>query len=211
MKKNHLKIIFWFSTFLLLCGCYPQDNNGYVNEYDLVATNYDKDFNFSANKTYALPDSIVLIGDQTLTGQPIFVDQATATLILNQIRTNLNGYGWTETDSLNADIILLPSASKTTNIYYYYDWSYWGWYYPGYYPGYGWGYPGYAPYPVATSYQTGTLLMQMTYPAGIEASSVPVVWSGVINGLLNVGSTTSVNSRITTTINQAFTQSPYLK
>jgi hypothetical protein len=211
MKKNHFKIIFWFSAFLLLCGCYPQEN-GYVNEYDLVATNYDKEFNFSANKTYALPDSIVLVSEQTLSGEPVFVEDATATLILNQIRTNLNNYGWTETDSLNAAIILLPSAFKNTNVYYYYDWSYWGWYYPGYYPGYGWGYPGYGyPYPVATSYQTGTLFMQMTYKAGIEASSVPVVWTGVINGLLNTGSSSSVSSRITSTINQAFTQSPYLK
>ena len=211
MKKNHFKIIFWFSTFLLLCGCYPQEN-GYVNEYDLVATNYDKEFNFSANKTYALPDSIVLVSEQTLSGEPVFVDHATATLILNQIRTNLNNYGWTETDSLSAAIVLLPSAFKNTNVYYYYDWSYWGWYYPGYFPGYGWGYPGYGyPYPVATSYQTGTLFMQMTYKAGIEASSVPVVWTGVINGLLNSGGSSSVNSRITSTINQAFTQSPYLK
>lgn len=210
MKKNHLIIILGLSIFLFW-GCYPQEN-GYVNDYDIVATNYDKDFQFSQHKTYALPDSIVLVGDQTLTGSVVFVDQKSADLILNQIRANLNKLGWVEKDTSVADIILLPSAFKNTNVYYYYDYAYWGWYYPGYYPGYGWGYPGYGyPYPVATSYQTGTLFMQMTYRKGIEASSVPVVWTSVINGLLNVGSSSSVTSRITTTINQAFNQSPYLK
>jgi len=209
MKKNQLNIMLGM-ILLALVSCYPQES-GYVNDYDIVGTNYDKYFSFSQHKTYALPDSIVLISDQTLTGGNVFVEQNTATLILNQIRTNLNQLGWKEVDTATADIILLPSAFKNTNVYYYYDYAYWGWYYPGYYPGYGWGYPGYNPYPVATSYQTGTLLMQMTYRAGIEASSVPVVWSGVINGLLNVGSTTSVNTRITSTINQAFNQSPYLK
>jgi hypothetical protein len=210
MKKNHLKIILGLSIFLLW-GCYPQES-GYVNDYDIVGTNYDKEFQFSQHKTYALPDSIVSIGDQTLTGKVVFVDQKTADLILNQIRANLNQLGWVEKDTSVADIILLPSAFKNTNVYYYYDYAYWGWYYPGYYPGYGWGYPGYGyPYPVASSYETGTLFMQMTYRKGIEASSVPVVWTGIINGLLNVGSSSSVNSRITTTINQAFKQSPYLK
>lgn len=210
MKKIPFKLILGF-ILIALAGCYPQEN-GYVDDYDLVATNYDKDFKFSQHKTFALPDSIVLIGEQTLTGDLVFVDKSTATLILNQIRTNLLKLGWTEEDTTTADIILLPSVFKNTTVYYYYDYAYWGWYYPGYYPGYGWGYPGYGyPYPAATSYETGTLFMQMTYRAGIEASSVPVVWTGVINGLLNVGSSSSVNSRITTNINQAFTQSPYLK
>lgn len=210
MKKHYLQLMMGISM-MLLWGCYPMEN-AYVSDYDIVATSYDKEFNFSAHKSYALPDSIVLIDDQTAGNNPVFVNKATATLILNQIRTNLNAMGWVEEDTTTADIILLPSAFKNTTVYYFYDWSYWGWYYPGYYPGYGWGYPGYGyPYPVSSSYETGTLMMQMTYRAGIEASSVPVVWSGIINGLLNSGASGSVNSRITTTINQAFTQSPYLK
>jgi len=210
MKKIPFKIILGF-ILLALVGCYPQEN-GYVDDYDLVATNYDKDFTFSQHKTFALPDSIILIDEQTTKDDVVFVEDKTATLILNQIRTNLLQLGWTEEDTTTADIILLPSVFKNTTVYYYYDYSYWGWYYPGYYPGYGWGYPGYGyPYPAASSYQTGTLFMQMTYREGIEASSVPVVWTGVINGLLNVGSSSSVNSRITSTINQAFNQSPYLK
>ncbi len=214
MKKNHLKIIIGCCIFLLW-GCYPQEN-GSINEYDLVATNYDKDFAFSQHKNYALPDSIVLVSDQTTNGDDlVFVDKKTAQVILDQIRTNLNSMGWTEEDTTTADIILLPTALKNTTLYYYYDWAYWGWYYPGYYPGWGWGYPGYGyPYPSVSGYQTGTLFMQMTYRAGIEAGSVPVVWNGVINGLLNVGgssASSTVNSRIVSSINQAFTQSPYLK
>lgn len=210
MKKMYLKIVLGLSM-LLLWGCYPQES-ATVNEYDIVATSYDKEFNFSSHKSYALPDSIVLIDSQNSDNDLEFLDKNTANLILTQIRNNLNGMGWTEKDSSVADIILLPSAFKTTTVYYFYDYAYWGWYYPGYYPGYTWGYPSYFyPYPVASSYQTGTLMMQMTYKDGIEASSVPVVWTSLINGLLNTGTTASVNSRITSTINQAFAQSPYLK
>jgi len=212
MKTIYLKIIFGCCTLLLL-GCYPQQSAS-VNEYDIVFTNYAKDFDFPAHKSYALPDSVVLVTDaSTSSSDPLFVDKATASVILTQIRTNLNNLGWVEEDTLTADIILLPTAFQTTNVSYYYPYYYWGWYYPGYYPGWGWGYPGYGyGYPVTSTYSTGTLMMQMTYRDGIEASSVPVVWTGLINGLLNTGGTSSsINNRIKSSIDQSFSQSPYLK
>lgn len=216
MKKNLLKIIFWLSTFLLFCGCYPQENVN-TSEYDIVVTNYNQNFNFNSLSSFALPDSIVLISDQTTATTPVFLNKATTTLILNQIATNLTNMGWINksNDTANASVIILPTVFQTTTVNYYYPYSYWGWYYPGYYPGYGWGYPGYGygGYPMTSSYQTGSLLMQMTYRNGIEAGSVPILWTGLINGLINSGgstSTSSVNSRIVTDINQAFTQSPYL-
>jgi hypothetical protein len=210
MKKT--KIILGLSLLLLLAGCYPS-KDVYYNDLDLVGTNYDTKFNFSDVHTYALPDSIILISDGAYDSlNPVFVKQTTANQIINQIRSNMNSYGWTEVNKNVADVIILPAAFQTTNVSYYYSWGYWGWYYPGYYPGYGWGYPGYGyGYPTSTTYQTGTLVMSMTYPNGTEVSNVPVVWTGVINGLLSGSSTSSVQSLITTDINQAFTQSPYLR
>lgn len=198
---------------LLLGGCYPTSPT-YVEDYDIVLTNYNKNFDFSTHKTYALPDSIVKITGAAIDngGEPDFIDQDNADLILDQIRANLNANGWTETDSLTADMIILPSAFQNTEIVYYYDWWYWGWYYP-YYPGGGWGwyYPGYAPYPSVSSYKTGTLLLQMTYPDGLDSQdNIPVEWTCVINGLLE-DNNASLAQRVKKSIDQAFIQSPYLK
>jgi hypothetical protein len=198
-----------------LSSCYPNGPD-YVEQLDLVISNYDPSFDFSSKQTFALPDNVIKITGEAIDDDdgndlPDFVEPGTATLILNTIRNNMINKGWTEVDeSGNPDVILLPSAMETTTITYYYDWWYWGWYYPGY-PGYGWGwyYPGYYP-PYVSSYTTGTLFIPMTDPNGLTPdANIPVVWTGVANGLLT-GDAGSINSRITSSINQLFEQSPYL-
>ena len=92
----------------------------------------------------------------------------------------------------------------------------WG-YYPGYlYPGYwggNWGGGWYYPYPITYSYSTGSLLADMinlkNAPEG-QKEKLTVVWNAYISGLLGGSGSLNVN-RTTTAINQAFTQSPYLK
>ena len=46
--------------------------------------------------------------------------------------------------------------------------------------------------------------------ATAETDSVPTIWTGDINGLLGAGAA-STQQRLEYNINQAFTQSPYLK
>src|SRR6478735_3128643 len=140
-------------TALLITSCYPYKPT-YVNHYDIVATNYNKNFDFSTNKNYHLPTKIVKISN-TSNPQPgddvEYVNASTTTLILNQIRTNMNNNGWTETDSLNSKVTILPVAFENVQVVQYYNPWYWGWY------GYGWGYPGYYPgYGYSTTtYKTG--------------------------------------------------------
>jgi hypothetical protein len=194
----------------LLSGCYPEPPE-YINEYDLVYTNHSADFDFQAQNTYSLPDSVVIVGSgEPDQGElPVMVVPEYGDRIIQQIRTNMNGLGWTEVeDPDSADVVMLPSAVKTENIdvYYYYG-GYWGWYYP--YWGYGWYYPGY--YPTYTSYTTGSLIIQMTVPKDLSpAENVPVPWVCIINGLLE-GSDQSILDRITTNIDQGFKQSEYLQ
>lgn len=196
---------------LLFMGCYPEQPE-YINEYNLVYTNHSPDMDFGALNTYALPDSVVIISGDLDEGEtPEMVDPFYGDKIVSRIRQNMNGLGWVEvTDSAQADVIILPSAMKTLNIdTYYYYWGYWGWYYPGYYPGWGWYYPGYVP--TYTSYTTGSLIMQMTVRGDLSpAGNVSVPWVAVINGLLE-GSDASIADRVTTNIDQAFKQSEYLK
>ena len=46
-----------------MCSCYPEGPE-YVEELDAVYTNYDPEFNFPDQNTYAMPDSIILINEQ---------------------------------------------------------------------------------------------------------------------------------------------------
>ena len=133
------------------------------------------------------------------------MDEKYASVIINSIKDNLESYGWTQAPPSQADVLLLPSAMSSTTWLWYYDWWYWDWWYP--YDWWGW----YYPYPISgTSFTSGSVFLQMTYPDGITAAdNIPVPWSVALNGLLE-GSTSQVQDRIENGIDQAFKQSPYL-
>lgn len=205
MKKRILTPAILFASLVLL-SCYPTGPT-YVEDLDLVVTNHDVGFNFQQLGTFSMPDEVVKITGILDKGEPPeFVSDPYSDAILTAIRQNMIALGWKEVgEYTNPDVIILPSTmSSTTNIWYY-DYWYWSWYYPYYWSGW------YYPYPYyGGSYTTGSLFIQMTYPAGITAAdNIPVIWTGVLNGLLE-GSTSSVNTRINSGVNQAFQQSPYL-
>ncbi|WP_373399245.1 DUF4136 domain-containing protein [Algoriphagus halophilus] len=213
MKQKLLKITLILTLGVFALSCSPGGAD-FIDELDLVYTNYDVSYDFQSKSTYSLPDKVVLITDDFIGGEPgdepEYLDPKYGNLILSSIRSNMNDLGYTEVNSsVNPDLIILPSVSQTDKIYYYYDWWYWSWFYPGWGPGWGWWYPGYYP-PTISRYRTGTLLMQMTDPNAIdETEKVPVFWTGIFNGLIE-GSENSINNRVNASINQAFDQSPYL-
>lgn len=192
-------------------GCYPEQPDS-ITAYDLVYTAYSPSFGFASARTYSIPDSVVLVTGNTVDGDaPLTVDPTFGDPIIARIKQNLNSRGWEEVNVLDSpDVIMLPAVSKTENVTVYnYGWGYWGGYYPGYYPGWGWYYPGYAP--SYSSYTSGSLIMLMTDPNGVSPSNnVPIVWTGVVNGLLE-GSNASLIARIQSTIDEAFEQSSILK
>ena len=112
--------------------------------------------------------------------------------------------GWTKVEkTANPDVILAPVAYELTT-YSYWGGGYWDWWYGGWY---GW----YYPYPVVTSYTTGSLVVTMLDPNDVSPDDkARVTWSFIINGLLE-GTTAEFNARYTKGIDQAFTQSPYIK
>ncbi len=220
MKTNMKRFFsFYLSPWLIglavvVSSCYPGGAE-FVDELDVVYTNYNPDFDFTQQNTFSLPDSVVEIDDDDFINangdSPEFIDPIHGDIILAQIRKNMTDRGWTEVDKNDdPDVVLLPSVSTEINLFYYYDWGYWGWWYPGWGPGWGWWYPGYYP-PMVSGYRSGSLLIQMTYPDGTGANeTIPVEWTAVVNGLLE-GSTVSLNDRLKQTIDQAFEQSPYLQ
>ncbi|MCU0443141.1 MAG: DUF4136 domain-containing protein [Bacteroidia bacterium] len=206
MKQVSLYLL---SGILLLgiVGCEPYEPV-YTDDLDLVITNYTPDFDFKSKQTYSVPDSVVLISEEIFSGTPQFANPAYGNTIIASIKENMSAKGWTLVDkNQDPDVMVLPSVSQTTNFFYYYSYGYWNWYYPG---GWGWYYPGYYYPPTVSSYKTGTLFLQLVDLSDTaNVDNLPVVWSGIVNGLAQ-GGTASVNARIKSTINQAFKQSPIL-
>lgn len=211
-----IKLHRWLALLTLpfLSGCYPEGAE-YVEELDLVLTNYDDTYDFSSKTTYAMPDSIIKItgdvfNDPDGNGKPQMVSPTFSVPLLQQIDENMAASGWQKVSKTsNPDVILLVSGIQTTNLYYYYDWWYWGWWYPGWYPGWGWYYP-YVPVYV-DGYRSGSLFIQMIDAKAVpQTENVPVVWSGIFNGMLE-GSNAEIIARVQTAIDKAFAQSPYLK
>jgi hypothetical protein len=191
---------------LLLTGCYPEGPD-YISDYDLVYTNYSPSFDFKAARTYSLPDSVPLATNNLAEGElPEFVQPLYGNVIINQLLQNMNERGWERVGvNEDPDVVLLPAVMTQENVSYYAN--YWGWYYPYY--GYGWYYPGY--YPSYTSYTSGSLVLLMTVPEDVDvANNTAVVWFGVINSILE-GSSGDLVIRLEQNIDQAFTQSEYLK
>lgn len=192
----------------ILTGCYP-DGPETIDEYDLVYTNYSPTYDFKAQGTYALPDSVVKVTGNLAEGEaPEMVNPTYGNQILGKIRDNMNSYGWTEVqEGENPDVLVLPSVVSSTTIVVSNP-GYWGWYYPWYG---GWYYPGYYPPTYVSGYTTGTLVIQMVDPNDPSAAdNLPIVWLALFNGLLE-GSSADLVTRLNRSIDQAYDQSNYLK
>jgi len=204
MKKRTFQLLVAVGG-LFLWGCYP-DGPDYIEELDVVITNYNPDYDFSTVVTYAIPDKIIKITGEKLENgeEPKYLPQSAA--ILAKIKENLNALGWQEVDFADTatggvDVFVLPASWETTTIFYYYD--YWYWWYGGYYP-----YWGYYPPVYYSSYTTGTLFWTLMDPNNLDGSGNPLRgWTAAINGLLTGSFNTA---RAEKGIDQAFAQSPYL-
>jgi hypothetical protein len=202
--KKRISIVLTVASVLVLGGCYPHGAE-YVEDLDVVLTTHNKDYDFTAKSTYAMPDKIVKITGDVAEGEdPSFVPDINAQKMLATVASNMADLGWVRVDlEDDPDVFLLPAAWETTTIYYWYD--YWGWWYGGYWGGY---WPYYPPV-YASSYTTGTFLMSITDPDLISTDGNRInQWSGAINGLLTGYFDAN---RINEAINKAFAISPYLK
>ncbi|PWJ43787.1 DUF4136 domain-containing protein [Sediminitomix flava] len=215
METKRLDLIKYFLISMLatltLTSC--ENDTKYVSDLDTVITFYDSEYDYSERKTYSLP-SEVLFFDVDEDGEDYSepVDEKYASVILETIKDEMDKIGYTQVDSTDSpELVLTPYTYKTLHESYFNNWwGYWGWY-PGWYPGFGpiWG-PWY-PYPIYSyySYESGTVIIDMfdNRPAQYEEDKIPAVWSAAIRGLLYGSPSTS---RIESTIQNAFMQSPYL-
>jgi hypothetical protein len=203
-----LKFLSLAAMVVLLTQCYP-DGPEYIDQLDLVYTNYDPEYNFAEKLTFAIPDKVLKIDENLINGEDInYVNNTYASVMLAKISQNMTDRGWTQVAiGDHPDVLLAPAAYELTTYYSNDWWYYYDWWYGGYYPGGGW----YYPYPVVEGYSTGSLFVAMVDPNEISPNDkARVAWVFVINGLLE-GTTAEFNARMTKGINQAFEQSQYLK
>ena len=195
---------------IIMYSCYPKGAET-INDTNLVATNYDDNFDFTSEKTYFLYGEVIY-PDTEATQSP-----GTNAIILDEIKKQFTALGYTRVDSIvhPSDVNMVVMASvlvATVQGVSYYP-GYGGWY-GGYWGG--WGYPGYGYgggyYPVPYSYDLGNIFID-SFDSNLDPDSdlmPPMVWSASLNGVLSSTGNTS-ESRIRTLIDQAFVQSPYLK
>ena len=206
-SKVMLMAVLAGSLILASCTKYPNESDRTLEDL-VVVTQYDTKANFSEYTTFAIPDSISVI-TETDSGR---IQNATTDVVVNQIVQNMVARGYTRVATNQApDLGINVSFFKNTNIQVYYPGWYWG--YPGYYPPdywYGGGYGYYYPYyPTVTSYTVGSLIVDMVdlKNANPITQEISICWTAYIRGLLTGYHTTG---EITTSIDQAFVQTPQL-
>lgn len=209
MKKELLVLLM---APLALASCEKEADTDKLDNNFVVYTNYDQSANFSSFNTYYLPDSILIIGDKK---EAEYWNDENAQSIISTYATHMASRGYVRTnDKEEADLGLQVSYVKSTYFVTNYGEPQWWWGYPGYWGVPYWGDWGewYYPYAVTYSYSTGsfvTELLNLDAPQGQNAQ-LPILWTAYMSGLLS--GTTSVNvSLAIEAVDQAFTQSDYLK
>lgn len=207
------KILFISAAVLLLAAChkepYPQDGD---NEY-LVYTSPGKDVNFKNYKTFDIADSLLVIGEKD---KPVYSQSQSALALIQAYRINMEKAGFIYTPSNpDADLgVQLTYVIKTERYVKYYDDPYWWLDYPGYWPAGYWGsWTGYYyPRPVVYTYTSNALLADIVNLTGEQEEGKPleVLWTSYIGGPASSSLQQDVQ-RLTSAVDQAFAQSPYLK
>jgi len=219
-------------------GCHPVGLSD-SSETDTVVTIRAHAYDYTKNRTYDMPDTVADLCGKELgapptdggeggdgNGTPVSdvvdceaITHTFDTLILDTVRRNLESLGYVHVaaDATEPpDVVMLVGALAANNWFAY---TAYPWY--SYYPGYGYWYGGYygwdAYYPyypvtAVVNYPTGSVLMNLVSLKDADPAKqrIPSIWLGSVNGLLSAGDA-STTTRITTTINQAFAQSSYLR
>ena len=207
MKRNYPIVmpLLLLSIASLLFSCQPQSSM-----QDVVATYHSPNINFAGYKKYNMPDSVVLVGDQSTQAT---LSAKYQTQILNLINSNMVSMGYIKVANKDsASLVILPTVVINSGSYAvnsgYSIYNYWGWYEPDWDYDWGWDYG----WEVGSyyTYQTGTILIQMVDNINPSNNNKKLnsIWAAYINGIIY--NNENLTQAINTDINQAFTQSQYL-
>lgn len=203
-----------FAGALLATACEKLPDTDQLDDDYLVYTNYDADTDFEKFSTFYVPDSVLIIDNSSNKPKYLYATPASDIIIANFVK-GMESAGYVRTDDKAvADLGLQISYIEDTYRFRYFNDYPWWYGYPWYW-NYGyWGNWGgwYWPYNITYSYTTGSVLgelVDLTESPEIS-KTLRVVWTCYITGLLN-GNGSLNTTDVQSSIDQAFTQSPYLK
>jgi hypothetical protein len=195
------------ATLLAVAACYP---GGPENAADsgLTVTARVPGVDYADLQTFAMEDNVILLETGTDPEPlPDLVEEA----ILEQLRASMVAAGFQDvspdTATVTPDVWVVVGANQTEVWFYTYGWGYYGgWWGPGY------GY--YPPYVGVDSFQAGSVVWGLMDLRGVDPGAPDVelqsIWYAGLNGALSNSESNTV-SRVRSGIQQAFTQSPYIK
>ena len=203
-----------FAAVLMVTACEKTPDTGKLDDDYLVYTNYDDDTDFKQFSTYYMPDSVLIITGNADKPKYLYGTPA-SDIILTNFDKGMENAGYIRvTDKSIADLGLQVSYVEDTYNFRYFNNYPWWYGYPWYWNFGYWGNWGgwYWPYNITYSYTTGSVLgelVDLTLPP-TTSKTLRVVWSTYISGLLNPNGSLNA-TEVQQGINQAFSQSPYLK
>lgn len=191
---------------LVLAGCYPGGPES-ASDLGMVVSTKVPGADYGSLRTFAMVDTVFVLDVDDTTAEPI--DLRYEPVILEELRAQMVAAGFTDISALAdtlPDVQLVCGAVQAEVWFYYYDWGYWGGWYPPY-----WGY--YPPAVGLDSFETGTVLWQLMDLRGADPQApetIGVLWLAGINGALQ-NSESATESGIRQGIRQGFAQSPYIR
>lgn len=216
---------------VLFTACYQQEEIN-LDELDLTITQFDNTFDYQTYTKFAIADSVKVISDfwKDSDYTNFYKNGGANDDIKDYMKKKFQdlGYVYTNDDdysfAVNMTLLMVENTTYVTypGWWYYYP-GYYYWYYPPYYPWYGYSY--------SYSYEMGTLVTEMFDGASVreylafidgktdeELDDLPpdafpdvyVRWQSLVQGVLS-SSVTYDQERFKNGIDEAFTQSPYLK
>lgn len=221
-----MKLLKWGAILMILAtitSCYP-DYNTSIEDHDLVYTLRNSsvlrdDDGQTKFKTYFLPDTIIHVADSLQDRKDPDFPRDYDSLIVKSVADNFDALGFTRITDINdvdtPDVLITVAALalEKTVVYTYYPGYWWGG--GGYWGDWWWDYPGgywptYPSYSVYT-FNKGTVFIDMvSFTKNENNEDIPVGdWTSAINGLLYEGNM-DIEKRLTTHIDKAFDESPYL-
>ncbi len=200
---------------LVLGACYPNQPED-LGDIGLVITIDNPDGNYNGMLYWAMPDTVIaLINPNDSSSEPL--NRQYDDTILETIAQQMTARGFVRVfdpsfadgDTMPQVVIDVGAVQSDAWIgFIYWGYGYWG------YPGYGWGYPQTGYY----RYTQGTVMWVLTDWRGVTEDNhdnpdlvTPVLWASAINGALDGSGSNRPSESIPTGIQQAFTQSTYIK
>ncbi len=212
--KTIKSLFFVMLGMLLFSSCEKNPDLDQLDGNDLVRTSYDTKANFGNYKNYYINDTVYAYipgSGSTLNLQKwIYGNDSKAKSLLDKVKSNMDSRQYTggigKDYKSNTDLALRVAYIQDVNYfmtyvypYYSYWWYYWWW---GYYYPY--------PFPVVYSYETNSIVIDMIDAKNVTDKGYTAVWNAYGTGIAT-GDNQYDGSKALGAIDQAFSQSPYLK